>query len=70
MLVLLSSIALLVLLLTYFKHIRTLFYVEGDCTVTASLYTIQVRTYSSILLSTLLSILIFYKKSLFHFKRI
>ena len=43
MLIVISSIALLVLLLTYFKHIRTLFYVEGNCTVTTSFYTVQVN---------------------------
>ena len=50
MLVVISSIALLVLLLTYFKHIRTLFYVEGNCTVTTSFYTVQVNETFSLIL--------------------
>ncbi len=49
-LIVVSSIALLVLLLTYFKHIRTLFYVEGNCTITTSFYTVQVSP-SSLLVS-------------------
>ncbi len=42
-LMLVSSVCLLVLLLNYFKHIRTLFYVEGNCMITTSFYTVQVN---------------------------
>ena len=40
--VIVSSLTLLILLLSYYKHIRTFFYIQGNCNITSTLYTIQV----------------------------